>query len=260
LERIRHLLQETTNLRAWLIALVVAIIGVALLGWTAHPNFWIGHESWQELVRAIGSLLIVAVAVSLLWEVVLRRSFLNEVMNRVKTAEEVEAAGLLGFTDEFYREPDWVPLFKVVKELDIFFAYGRTWRHTFDQQLKEVAKRNKARIRVVLPDPESTPTMSQLAERFSYTPEKLKSLIEEAKAYFEDLRSVSGNTGAKIEIWLLPDPPLFTFYRFDHTVILTLYSHAHERRLVPTFIIQRGGKLYEFAINEFEAILKLAHF
>lgn len=69
----------------------------------------------------------------------------------------------------YLKDIDWTSLFNKVNKLDIFFAYGQIWRKTYLQELREVAARKNARIRLVLPDPEDEQTISELARRFCYT-------------------------------------------------------------------------------------------
>ena len=252
----RSLLTERTTLRTVLVALGVVIVGVALLYLSALKGLWTGRESVQSVVRDIGGLLVATVAVTLLWELYGKRVFLDELLAKARLAEEVRSAGIVGFTGFYSRNLDWESLFRTVKKLDIFFAYGRTWRNLYAEQLAAVAAKKDARIRVVLPDPENEITVAELAWRFNYTSEELIDRIREAEEYFRSLRSENASTGAKIDIWFLPASPLFTSYRFDRTVVLALYTHRRERIWVPTFILESGGTLYDFIRTEFDAIIR----
>lgn len=249
------LLIERVNLRTILVALGVGGLGVILLYLSAR-DFWIGHEAWQVVVRNIGGLLVITVAITLLWELWAKRAFLDEVLAKVRVAEEIKLAGVVRITDSWHRDVDWESLFRTVKKLDIFFAYGHTWRSNNDRQLKEVATRKDARIRVVLPDPEDELTVSELTRRFNYTSKKLRELIREAEMYFRNLKSVSGNNGAQIDIWFLPAAPQFAFYRFDRIAVFTLYSHSRERTPVPAFVVEMGGTLYDYIRKEFDAMIR----
>lgn len=249
------LLIERVNLRTILVALVIVVLGVILL-YLSNQDFWTGYEAWQVVVRDIGGLLIVTVAITLLWELWAKRAFLDEVLVKVRMADEVKLAGLVRVTDSFHRGIDWDPLFHSVNKLDIFFAYGRTWRSTHTEELREVAARKGARIRIVLPDPDDVQTVSELARRFNSTPEKIKQLIKEAETDFRNLRHISAGNGAQIGIWFLPATPQFSFYRFDHIAIFALYSHSRERVPIPTFVVEMGGTLYDYIRKEFEAMIR----
>ncbi len=250
------LLQERLNLRILFIALVIAAIGILLLYITADNNVWVNHKSWQSVIQQVGGLLLVTVAITLLWELIGKRAFLDEILAKAKISKELTFSGLTQVTDSFHRDLDWSSYFKSVNKLDIFFAYARTWRNTHLEDLQKVASRHDARIRVVLPDPDDAQVVRELARRFDYTPETLKELILEAEAYFKDLRKYAGDGGAKVDLWYLPAAPHFTFYRFDNIAIMALYTHRKERTPVPTFVCEMGGTLYDYIRKEFDAMVK----
>ncbi|MCD5402149.1 DUF3606 domain-containing protein [candidate division NPL-UPA2 bacterium] len=250
------LLKERVNLRTLLVALIIAVFGISLLYLSAHKDWWKGYEIWQTVVQNVGGLLLVTVAITLLWELWGKRAFLDEVLAKAQLSRDITFAGIVKITDSFHHDIDWKSYFRTVNKLDIFFAYARTWRNTHVQELQEVAARENARIRVVLPDPEDDQTVHELARRFNYTPEELRNLIKEAETHFRNLRSSTSVSGAQIDIWFLPAAPHFTFYRFDRIGILALYSHRRERAPVPTFICEMGGTLYDYIRKEFEAMIR----
>ena len=249
------LLRERVTLRTLLIALVVAALGVGLLFVAGHRDWWKNNEVWQTVIQNVGALLLVTVAISLLWELRGKRAFVDEVLAKAQISKEITFAGIVKITDSFHHDIDWKSYFQTVNKLDIFFAYGRTWRNTHIEELREAASRQGARIRVVLPDPEDQQTILELARRFYYQPEELKTLIQDAENQFRSLQSTAGAKGAQIDIWFLPATPQFTFYRFDRTAILALYSHRKERAPIPTFVCEMGGTLYDYVRKEFEAMI-----
>lgn len=245
------------NLRVLFLALVIAIGGIVLLYFSSLKELWQDHEAWQVVVQNMGGLLVITCTITLLWEYWLRRSFLDEVLAKVRMADEIKLAGIVRITDAWHRDIDWESYFSTVKKLDIFFAYAHTWRSNYDKQLKEIAKRKGVRIRIVLPNPEDEQVVSELARRFNYTTEVLRALINESKEYFIDLRRIGANNGAQINIWFLPATPQFAFYRFDRIAIFTLYSHSRERTPVPAFVVEMGGTLYDYIRKEFDAMIRI---
>ena len=146
-------------------------------------------------------------------------------------------------------------LFAESTKLDIFFAYGSTWRNTHSDELDRFVKRGDARIRVVLPDYADDQTMTELTRRFGYGKEDLIRRVTEAQEYFSRLNEVARTYGSAVDVWALPAAPQFTFYRFDNKAILALYSHRKERTAVPTLVLAKGN-LYEFIKREFDAMIK----
>ncbi len=250
------LYSERTNLWTVLIAIGVALIGVLFLSIAAKWQWLAGYPGIQSVIRELGGLLIASVAVAMLWELFAKRAFLVELMAKAKLAEEVRASGLVTITHDFQRGIDWPQLFKNVSKLDIFFAYGSTWRGTNTPELRALAIRAGARIRVVLPDPDNEALMSELARRFNTSVDDMKKKILDAADDFKNIFGEPPRTRADFSLWYLPVSPVFSFYRFDHIAILALYKHRKERGEIPTFVAEQGGKLYDFVRQEFDAFTK----
>lgn len=250
------LIKEKVNLLTLLAALIIAVIGIGCLYISAQKDWWQGYEVWQTVIQQLGGLLFVVVTITVLWELWGKRALLDEVLAKAQISKEIMVSGITKITDSFHYEIDWRSYLREVNKLDIFFAYGRTWRNTYIHELQEVASRDGARIRVVLPDPEDDQTVSELARRFDYTTEDLTELVREAEVYFRNLRSSAGARGAQVDIWFLPAAPHFSFYRFDRTAIMALYTHRRERAPVPTFVCEMGGTLYDYIRKEFDAMIR----
>jgi len=248
-------IKERVNLRTLLIALGIAFTGIGFLWISANDNWWKSCKVWQTVLQNIGALLVVTVAISLLWELYGKRAFLDEVLAKAQISKELTFAGITKITDSFHHDLDWKTYFLTVNKLDIFFAYARTWRNTYTEELQKVASREGARIRIVLPDPEDKQVIAELARRFKYTDGEMKKLIREAETFFRNLSNSAGANGAQIDIWFLPAAPYFSFYRFDRVGILALYTHRRERSPVPTFVCEMGGTLYDYIRKEFEAMI-----
>lgn len=250
------LYSERTNLRVILGAIVVSLIGVVFLFLSTNWQWLSNHPNVQTVVRELGGLLIASVAIASLWEFVAKRAFLAELMAKAKLAEEVRAAGLVTITTDFQRGIDWAKLFKTVTKLDIFFAYGGTWRGSNTPELRALALRPGVRIRVVLPDPEDNALMHELGRRFNTTNEDIKRKILDAVDDFKKIFSVSSQSTRTFSLWYLPSSPVLSFYRFDHVAIIALYNHRKERGGIPTFVVQEGGKLYDFIRQEFDSFIR----
>ena len=249
------LIKENVNLRYFLAALIIFFFGIGLLYVSAREDWWKNYRVWQTVLQHTGALFIVTVAIGFLWELVGKRSFLDEVLSKAQMSKEITFAGITQITDSFHHNIDWKTYFHTVNKLDIFFAYGRTWRNTYTEELQKVADREGARIQIVLPDPEDKQVIVELARRFNYTDDEMKGLIREAETYFRDLSNSAGANGAQIDIWFLPAAPYFSFYRFDRVGILALYTHRRERSPVPTFVCEMGGTLYDYIRKEFKAMI-----
>jgi hypothetical protein len=242
---------ERTSLRTILIAFVALLLGLGLLFISQTWSWLKSIPPLQAIVRDFGSLLVSTVTITILWELAVKRSFLAELMAKAKLAEDIRSAGIVQVTTDFQRDIDWKKMFKTVKNLDIFFAYGRTWRGTNEQELNDFAKRNGTIIRIVLPDYQNKELMNELAKRFEKTPEEVVHAIEEASNNFKLIFKNHPN----FSLWLFPESPMFSCYRFDHLIVLALYRHRN-RGGVPVFVVEEGGTIYKFIVEEFDKLIE----
>ena len=171
---------ERVNFRTTLVAFSTIIMGIL----TVYFSTFVSPGGWQKTVESLGSLLIVTGAIAFLWELWIKRAFLDEILAKTGISKELSFAGIIKITDVFHQDIDWRSYFNSVNKLDIFFAYGRTWRNSHTEELRRLASKRGARIRVVLPDPESEETVTELSRRFGYKTENLIELIKEARTFF----------------------------------------------------------------------------
>ena len=247
-ERPFHRLTTTSLI---LVAVLVAAAGVVLLALGESTGaWWLKHPSVQAVVRDLGALLVVSAAIGVVWDLFGKRAFAREVLETARTSTDVEAAGLTRIGTNYVEEPDWESLFATVRKLDVFLAYGATWRNTHLDKLKKLAS-SGGRIRVYLPDPADSVTIGILADRFDKTPAELLILIDDARKAYQALPTARGGT---VEVFFRPGDPVFSCYRFDGTAVLTLYTHQRQRTGVPTLVCRDGGSLYQFVRDELKAL------
>jgi hypothetical protein len=239
----------TTRL-AIILGLCFVVIG-GLSMWWSGTSEWKSNGQVQAFLGQVGGLLLAIGLLAVAWDLFGRRSLADEVLAKAGLSADIVRAGIVRVTDQYLAEVEWASLFQNVTRLDIFVAYGATWRHTHQASLQQVARRPGTRIRVFLPDPEDARTVEVLAERFHIEPDALIAKINEA---IQEFRSLAVAGGATVEMWLHAGDAVFSCYRFDSKAVLTLYSHGQERRTqVPTFVID-GGELFDFVYNELTAI------
>jgi hypothetical protein len=252
------LLEERVTLRTVLAALVVLIVSILLLYVGSESSWWKGREVWQTLLQQVGSSLFTLAGLTFLWELVAKRAFLDEMLAKTKIAKDLLYSGVVQITDSFHEEVDWVALFNDASKIDIFFAYGATWRNRHNQKLKDFVSREKSRLRIVLPDLNEPQTTAELAKRFNVQQATLIGYISEAEQFFLSLRACCGSESV-VELWRYPGSPLFSLYRFDNSMVVTTYTHRRSRCPIPTFVCKNTGTLFEFLYNEFQAMIAGDH-
>ncbi len=249
---------ERTNLWTVIVATAIAILGVLLL-FAANWQWLASYPGIQAVVRELGGLLVASVALSILWELVAKRAFLAELMAKAKLGEDVRTAGLISIPKDFYRDIDWSYLFRNVEKLDVFIAYGGTWRGANRASILALAERPGAQVRIVLPDPDNDAIVSELARRFYKSNEAIRTRILEATDDFIGIFNNPPKTVADFSLWYTPTTPLFSLYRFDSISIITLHTHRSGRWNIPVFMVEKGGSIYEFIEQEFEAFVDGQH-
>lgn len=244
----RHKVLNLTVLVASLAA-VLAGLGVlylsALLG-------EMKHERLEVVVREAGALIFVTGLLSIFWELLAKRSLVNEIIEKAGISQQILASGLQKVTPNFHRDIDWPALFADAHQVDIFFAYGGSWRAAHYEELNTLARRSGARLRVVLPDAEDANIVAELARRFSEQTSEIEKKILKSRSEFE---AMAKDAAAHIEIWYLPRSPVFSYYRFDSTAVLALYHHKRIRATVPALAFAKPGSLYDYFSDEFESMI-----
>jgi hypothetical protein len=241
---------EILNLKAMVASLAAVLVGLGML----YASAVLGehHPRWEVVVREAGALVFVTGLLSIFWELLAKRSLANEIINKVGISRQILAAGLRKVTPNFHRDIDWPELFKDAHQIDIFFAYGGSWRAAHYEELTAFARRSGARLRIVLPDPDDAGIVDGMARRFGKTPAEIQERIRSSRSDFE---LTATNAVAKIEVWYLPRSPVFSYYRFDSVAIVALYHHKDIRATVPAFTFAKPGSLYDFFTDEFESMM-----
>ena len=262
-DRISRLVIERTTLRTVIAILAGILLGIGLLYLSGLPGIWTGREALQSVVRDLGALFVGTVAVAMLWELWGKRALLDEVLAKVRLAEQVRAAGLVSISSSFHGNGwDWQTLLSTTNQLDIFFAYGRTWRRMCQSHLVELAARGHSKIRVVLPDPEDDVSIRSMADRFETTPDELKTQICEAKEFFQSLLPEDTSLRENVTVWFRRGTTLFSFYILDKVAVITLYAHTFESFgptvKSPTLIISKGGWMFDWLQDEFNRMVQEA--
>jgi hypothetical protein len=217
---------------------------------------WENRLSLQSLTRDIGSLLIASVAVALIWELFSKRSFFAEALAVAKLADDLNKTRLIGLSTLWQGSVDWASMFGSARNIKLFFAYGRTWRNDNLQHLTNFAMRPNTKAIIVLPDPTDNNVIMAMNQRMTIGSDELSKRITETTEDYIKIFKKSGKEQRKLEIWYIPFAPAYNYYCFDEKAVFTIYDHKGERADRPSFIIERGGTLYDFFEDDFAALMK----
>ncbi len=179
----------------------------------------------------------------------------SEVLTQAGIAEQLKRARITGFSTAFHalQEIPWPKLFAESNRLDIVFAWGRTWRHFHDGELRQFVSGPDAALEVVLPHPESDAVINEMALRFDMTTAQVSDRIRETEAFFRRLGDEAQGT---VRVYRFARAPLFSLYRFNNRAVFAMYRHRPGRGPVVTMLADRGGDLYDWLRDEWYGIVK----
>ncbi|MFJ9574079.1 hypothetical protein [Streptomyces bacillaris] len=245
--------RRVTSLKYWLVSVISLIVGICFL-YVSGLGWFERHETIGTLANQVGGLMVASVALALLWELVGRRSFFQEMLEVLRLKNDVESAGLDAIGTDYTKVVNWEHRLGNAKKLDIFAAWATTWRNTHQARLARIASRPDSRVRVCLPDPNGADCVKILATRFHMSEDRVRSKLTEAVDGYKDLDGRAG-TG-RVEIYVSTAFRAFTAYRVDDVFIVSLYHHKDSRSgSVPALCCREGGSLYEFFSADLEGVL-----
>jgi hypothetical protein len=231
---------------------VAALLGgLALVYVAGRPDWFKEQPGIRALVNGLGSTLIVSVAIGGLLNLVGKRALVREIFETARLSTDVEKSGLRRVGLDYTTEPEWQEYFSNTRQLDVFFAYARTWRNNNLSRLQTLASQKGAELNVYLPDLDDTLTEKVLRTRFDMTTATLRAAVEEARDAYLALRVPSGAT---ISVFKRAGDHVATFYRFDRVAVIALYKHKKARGDVPTLVVAESGSLYGYVQEELDAI------
>lgn len=256
----KNYIKDMTNLKTLLVSGGLLLLGLLFLLLSELLTYPEGYLWVRSLISNFGSLLVATLSIAILWELFSKRSFLDEILERTGLADDIRTAGIRGISINPVKGPDFTKLIREAERLDIFVCYANTWRATHESDLKYLASKRKARIRLIVPDPDDMEIMRDLARRFGASSDQMMSQrIKDAIGDYKTLFSSVGNPDLDFTVWTHHENPVTSFYRFDRMAVVTLYKHARGRGNVPTLVAERYGTLYTYVEAEIDALVKGSH-
>jgi hypothetical protein len=227
------------------------LIGLALIYYAGDPDRFANRPGLKSLLNALGGTLCVSVAFGTILNLMGKRALTREVFETARLSTDMEKSGLRRIGMDYTTDPEWQEYFTAAKRLDLFFAYGRTWRNLNLTRLQALAGTKGSEINVYVPDVDDELTCHILTTRFNMTPEDLRAAVRETREAYLGMR-VDG--GATISVFKRPGDHTYSCYRFDTVAVVALYKHKKARGNVPTLVFNKGGTLFDFVNEELAAI------
>jgi hypothetical protein len=108
---------------------------------------------------------------------------------------------------------------------------------------------------VILPNEKNGTLINMLSDTYDKTPKELITRIREANNEFAKYKNMKKGKGTNVNIHHTDRYPIFSYYRFDNTIIFSLYSMKKNKGLVPHMVVKSGGTLFNFALSEYNSLL-----
>lgn len=241
---------EKLNLKIIIILLILFIIGFVLI----LISYNIENLNWKNLLNALGSFFIVASILTIIWEIILKRSLIKEIVELTQMSYELKQAGIEKVTNDFHHGIDWSELFLQSKELDVLVSYAATWRNANQRIIEEFSQKSGTKMRIILPNVDNNVLMSELSNKFNKSVEELKKLIIESKDYYVKLDHDSENIN--VEIWYFNQSLYYTYYRFTDKIVYASYNNLGRKGPTIMLILHKAGYLYKKLHFEFNEMIK----
>lgn len=247
-----------------IIALVCAIIGILCM----IPK--------SSLLNNIGSVLLVSGIYTIIDNMILKKSLIELVIQKVSLDKDIDDTGLIkidsvltniNYRDEFEN---------ATSNIDIIHNYARTWTTNNFDFIRNTVLNNNCQLRVVLLNPTS-PFIPALEKHYGYSEGHLIDLINEvtrkwASLYHDVEEKRSSCTKRKsstyknkkcgsIELYYFNGQPTNSLYRIDDKMIVVNAMNSKEKSVyLPYTIFQNNGEkgLYHTYLKEIETIIKEA--
>jgi hypothetical protein len=134
----------------------------------------------------------------------------------------------------------------------LYFIHSRRWRENHDAAIKAFLAREGTSLEVFLPDLESHELMFSLGNHFEDGPQ-IPALVVDAYRYFGRL---AREYSKPAEVWLFSRYPTFSFYQFDESAVIALYSNTAAKKGSPAFEVTTGSLLGQFLASDIEDLKK----
>ncbi len=130
----------------------------------------------------------------------------------------------------------------------LYFIHSRRWRENHSAAIKTFLARSDTTMNVFLPDLENHELMFSLSRRFEDGP-LTPTLVMDAYRYCYRL---AREYGKPVEIWLFSRYPAYSFYQFDRSAVIALYSNTASKKDIPAFEVSTEGLLGRFLASDIE--------
>lgn len=190
--------------------------------------------------------------INLLWELISKRNFTDEVLEKVKLSHSVNESGIINIYHSFQDidKDNWNEILRDnVKFLHCFFSSSTIWVRNHLKQIEKINKKKRP-IKIFMPNFENDDLLAALSIKDNESKDTIKDKLSKTHQKFLKMKEVN----LKFEIILVDKMPIMTFYMNESKIIIATYSIISKDENVPTFYMNNTGFFYEFAKKEIESL------
>lgn len=250
----------------FLVAALMAIVGILCM--------WLGNR----FVSNIGSVLLISGIYTILDNMLLKKSLIDLVIQKVQLDQEIDSSGLIKL-DSTLTNINYKELLENAKSnIDIVHNYARTWTTNNFDFIKETIMNSECHLRVVLLNPDS-PFVPALENHYGYSEGQLSDLIvevsnkwislygevEEKRKKCNSKRNNSSSYKNKkcgtVELYYFNGQPTNSIYRIDDKIIVVSCKNSKIKSIHLPYMIFKNNEsngMYKTYLGEIDNIINEA--
>ena len=154
-----------------------------------------------------------------------------------------------GFFSEFLAS--FPSLIEGANEITLFFIHSRRWRENYRDSLVKFLKKERTKLNIFLPNITNINLIDHFRDHFEDGPH-VSMLILDA---YQDFARLALEYKQKVFIRPFNLYPVYSFYKFDRTVIVAMYPNTSAKKSVPTFEWAEGSMYWDFVEDDIQRLL-----
>jgi hypothetical protein len=225
--------KQTVNIKTVTASVIFFVLGLLLL---YISTIYKNESVFMLLLNNIGAILFSISLIAIIWDLIVKRAFLKEIMSEVNLSSNISDAGIEKVVEAFH-DIDWDDFYLNAKEINLMIFHAV---HTISTNKKLIieAIKNNTLINVYLPNPKNSELIKRLSA-MDINGNSIKYKIEEAITFFQQ-NEINANIILTNEVH-----PLI-MYCSDKTSIIGLNKEITFNE--PVFIVsKKNGVLYEYS-------------
>ncbi len=238
--------QGITNWKSRLFGVAIAVGGIAL---TAISHLAPGI--WQKVLDSVGVAFISLGAVSIFFDLALRRNVQREMMRLVGLNREIVSSRVIAAKKS--RNVDWNAVLAGRSSFLILLVDPLQWINSYFYLVLDSAREKKIEVDILVPDPNGA-AAQQIADFYGRPLATVQASLVEAAATIEsawDARKAAGTMarGSEIRLRLMPEMANYSVVVSDHLAVTIFDGSIERNEFDGPFATLFGGSRMEYPLS-----------